>query len=199
MGADNTSTEEASPHQGKRGCALSSEALPTETKPRLLKDSLAVACCIIVGGFHVTRRARGSVSMCEWARVSREKARGMMERGIHLHLSICKPPNGFSSRPLHHELQRTIFQSRSCKRSPSWLKFFKLVYVWEWQGRGKAVSQRFCIHMHGFGLPTPHADPHISINNCLWHYSAHNDYHRGPLYWCRKCKQMVASHSTSKR
>lgn len=32
MGADNTSTEEASPHQGKRGCMLSSEALPTETK-----------------------------------------------------------------------------------------------------------------------------------------------------------------------
>lgn len=42
MEADNTSTEEASPHWGKRGCTLSSEALPTETKPRLLIDSLAV-------------------------------------------------------------------------------------------------------------------------------------------------------------
>lgn len=64
------------------------------------------------------------------------------------------------------------------------------------EGEKQWVRDFAYIFMHGFGLPTPHADPH---NNCLWHYSAHNDYHRGPLYWCRKCKQMVASHSTSKR
>ena len=47
MGPDNTSTEEASPHQGKRGYTLSSEALPTETKTRLLKDSLAIVSRIL--------------------------------------------------------------------------------------------------------------------------------------------------------
>lgn len=136
MGADNTSTEEASPHQGRRGCTLSSEALPTETKRRLLKDSLAVVSRILYN--------------CGWISCNSES------KGKCVHVWVCASTLSIS---INLQLDFTAVASSSwtemdCVPKPQLLEENFRAYVFlimcenDKEGRGDICVRDFVYTVH---------------------------------------------------
>lgn len=184
MGADNASTEEASPLQGDRGCTLSSEALPTETKPRLPKDSLAVVSRLLHNCGWISCKSASERNVCPCASASphvcvcvAERKKEGWQREAFLSIYLHKPPIGFYSIWFFIMSCGGLYSKTAAVRGgfQGLRGVFFFGYVWECQGGEKSCVRDF-VHIYlcmvlWLSVCTHTAMP-MRMKNCMLNYSA---------------------------